>query len=200
MSELRPAGEQGFTLIELLMAMTVFSFMLVIIVVGFTNIVRIHNAAIASNITQDSASAGMNAVVNAVRDSAGLVSITPSTTVSGSTDLCLDTKGGAQQLFYLTAIVAGQYQLNRADGCTVKANPVALTSATVTVPYFNVVQKTMAPSIANFKPELQITIKVASQAATSVLAGSGSTVKCNTNTYDREFCSVVTLTSGAVPR
>jgi prepilin-type N-terminal cleavage/methylation domain-containing protein len=208
MSSMRHLGDQGFTLIELLLAMAVFSFMLLIIVVGFINIVRIHNSAIASNLTQDSANAGMNAVVNAVRDSAGVVSMTYNTNALGeqyATNLCLYSKGGAQEIIYLKNIApvggASQYQLTRADGCAAKNNQVALTSVTVTVPYFYVIQKTSSPGVPNFKPELQITLKVASKSTTSVLTAlSGPNVGCRNNNYEREFCSVVTLTSGAISR
>jgi prepilin-type N-terminal cleavage/methylation domain-containing protein len=62
----------GFTLIELLVAMAVFSFMMLIIATGFINIVRLHNQAVVSNLTQDSANSAIQTLVQAVRDSHGV--------------------------------------------------------------------------------------------------------------------------------
>jgi len=64
--------QNGFTMIELLVAMSVFSFLLLIIVVGFMNIVRLHNQALASERGAGQCADGDGrAWCGAVRDSAG---------------------------------------------------------------------------------------------------------------------------------
>jgi prepilin-type N-terminal cleavage/methylation domain-containing protein len=179
----------GFTMIELLVAMTVFSFMLMIIVVGFMNVVRLHNSALASNMAQDNARTAIDELVRAVRDSATVIAPTTVNTASGT--LCLASAKGVQQVYYLNAGV-----LTRADDCTTKTNPVAITSSSVSVTNFAATLRTGGPAIV--KPEVELTVTVGS--ANGTTTGSGANIKCGPTNAEREFCSVVTLTSGAVPR
>jgi prepilin-type N-terminal cleavage/methylation domain-containing protein len=180
--------ERGFTMIELLVAMAVFSFMLLIITVGFINIVRLHNQAIASNIAQDNARTAMDELVRAVRDSSDV--LTPAAGVPANR-LCLASASGPQQLYYLNA-----NRLYRADNCTTPTNVTALTSTSVQVASFLATVKTAGPNIV--KPQVEMTITVASNNGTTT--GTGASVTCGTSIRDRQFCAVVTLTSGAVPR
>lgn len=179
----------GFTMIELLVAMTVFSFMLVIIVVGFMNVVRLHNSALASNVAQDNARTAIDELVRAVRDSATVVS--PTVVDATSNSLCLASAKGVQQIYYLNAGA-----LTRADDCTTRANPVAITSTSVNVTNFGATLRTGGPAIV--KPEVELSVTVGS--ANGTTTGSGANIKCGPSNAEREFCSVVTLTSGAVPR
>ena len=182
------AGEQGFTLIELLVAMSVFSFMLVIVVVGFINIVHLHDQAIASNIAQDNARTAMDEMVRAVRDSQGI--ITPTAGPLGT--VCVGSPTAGQERYYY--VNAGV--LYRSDNCTTHANPEAVTSNVVKVSNFVVTVQSTGPTVV--KPVVQITVTVGSNNGTTT--GSGASLACNGSNSDRTFCSIVTLTSGAVPR
>jgi len=185
----RQKDERGFTLVELLVAMSVFSFMLVIIVVGFVNIVHLHNEAIASNIAQDNARTGMDELVRGVRASSGVVSTTP----GPSGTVCLSSpQAGQNQIYYLNAGV-----LMRASNCATKTNPTAITSSSVVVSNFAVTVQSTGPKIV--KPVVQITVTVGT-AGNGTTVGAGASLACGNTNSDRTFCSVVTLTSAAVPR
>lgn len=181
--------EGGFTLIELMVAMAVFSFMLLIIVVGFINVVKLHNQALASNTAQDNARTAIDELVRAVRDSAGVVSPVPGTPAN---TLCLANANGPQRVYYLTS--AGV--LMRADDCTARNNAVALTSTAVRVTHFEATVTSAGTLIV--KPQVELTLTVASNNGTTT--GSGAAVACGPSNANRTFCSTVTLTSGAVPR
>jgi type II secretory pathway pseudopilin PulG len=184
-------------MIELLVAMSVFSFMLLIIVVGFINVVRLHNQALASNAVQDNARSAMDELVRAVRNSAAVV--TPNAVGAPSSTLCLANASGPQQKFYLVTGPAPTFYktLYQGDNCTAApSNTRALTSAGVNVADFAATLDTGGAGIV--KPEVRITVTVASNNGTTT--GSGATVACNNSNADRQFCSTMTLTSGAVPR
>jgi len=178
--------EAGFTLVELLVAMAIFSFMLLIVVSGFINIVHIHNQAVAANIAQDNARTAMDELVRGVRTSNGVLP-------SAAGTLCLTNTSNGQQILYY---VAGGI-LNRADSprCTAPGvNVQAITSSIVSVTSFSAVVGTVGVP----KPEVNIALTVASNNGTT--SGTGATVKCGPTAADRTFCSAITLTSGAVPR
>jgi len=181
--------ERGFTLVELLVAMSVFSFMLVIVVVGFINVVHLHNEAIASNMAQDNARTAMDELVRAVRDSAG--TITPTAGPNGT--LCLGAPQGGQERYYY--LVAGV--LTRADNCTTHSNPASITSSSVQVTNFDPIVQSTGPKVK--KPVVQLTVTVGT-AGNGTTVGAGASLACGNSNASRTFCSVVTLTSGAVPR
>ena len=68
---LTPAA--GFSLIELLVAMAVFSFMLIIISVGFIGIIKINQSTNASRLTQQSASLIIDTIERQLRSSSQVV-------------------------------------------------------------------------------------------------------------------------------
>lgn len=179
--------ERGFTLVELLVAMSVFSFLLVIVVVGFVNVVRMHNQAVASNMAQDNARTAMNELVRAVRDSAGVVSVTGGPTGT----LCLESLTGQQRIYYVQTNV-----LMRADNCTTRTNPQSITSSAVRVSNFDPVIGSSGPTVV--KPVVQLAVTVGSNNGTTT--GVGASLACGNSNADRTFCGVVTLTSAAVPR
>jgi prepilin-type N-terminal cleavage/methylation domain-containing protein len=186
--ESKASASAGFTLIELLMAMTIFSFMLLIIVVGFMNIVRLHNQAVASNQAQDSARTAMNELVRAVRDSGG---VTTATTIPSGLMCLASTTGQPQQYYVQTG------SLKRADGCGAPyANPHQITSDGVQVSDFSPVIETSGPDIT--KSQVKISITVGS--ANGTTTGSGANLQCGPSAADRTFCATVTLTSEAVQR
>lgn len=205
--------QKGFTLIELVVAMAVFSFMLLIIVEGFMNIISMHDAAIASNTAQDSARTAMDTIITSIRDSSGVTaicddanancSLTNPPTAATQT-LCLTEASGAQQDFFYVGNgsdgTAGV--LYRADTCSLGAGngAEAITDSAVNVNNFNAVVQSQGAAI--IKPEVQVTISVGSNngtTSTQVVSGQPVT-SCSSSNDAREFCSVVTLTSGAVPR
>jgi prepilin-type N-terminal cleavage/methylation domain-containing protein len=193
-------NDRGFTLIELLIAMTVFSFMLLIIMTGFINIIQIHNSAIASNVAQDNARTAMDAVVQAVRDSQGI--IVPSAGTSSTGGLCLSDKSGIPKYYHIKAIAASvsppvpaHNALYVGDNCALTTNDVAITNPSVTVADFTVDNPAPASVL---KPVLTISLTLASNNGTT--SGSGAGTVCTNNKYSRAFCSVVTLKSGAVAR
>lgn len=186
------------------MAMAVFSFMLLIIVVGFMNVVTIHNRALASNQAQDSARAAMDTLVQAVRDSSDLPTI-QSASLPGITNanydvLCLKSpsgfvdyyvKGSPAQILSASIPVCGD--TNPAH----LSNIVPVTSNAEKVSYFHAVQQTNS-SQPDWRPEIELTLTLGSSNGTT--NGTGTSLACNNNNADRSFCSTATLTSGAVPR
>lgn len=186
--------EAGFTLIELLMAMAVFSFMLLIIVVGFINVVKLHNQALASNMTQDNARKAMNELVRSVRDSTAVQ--TPAAGANAN-ELCLAKQGGQFQGYYVPTSGPQTGVLMRSDNCVnPRINPQAITNSVVSVVNFRATNGSTGSTI--LKPEVALTITVASNNGTTNVAGANTT--CKPNNADRAFCSTITLTSGAVPR
>ncbi len=181
-------GERGFTLIELLVAMSVFSFMLVIVVTGFINIVRLHDEALAANLAQDNARVAMDELVRGVRNSTGAASAT-GTGASGV--LCLNSLTGLPVAYYVQGGV-----LMRANDCAAHSNPAAITSSSVFVSDFTPAQLSQGPKVV--RPLVQMSVTVGSNNGTT--AGSGAALTCGSTNADRTFCSVVTLTSEAAPR
>ena len=193
--------QRGFTLIELLIAMAVFGFMLLIVIVGFLNVVNIHNAALASNQSQDSARAAMDLLVQAVRDSTGTPTITNGVApglADGNYDvLCLQSPSGYEDYYVIGSpaqIVSGSVT---SCGDTAPTNVVPVTSTTQAVSYFHALQQTSSNQ-PNWRPEIELTLTLGSSNGTT--NGTGAALSCNNNNADRAFCSIVTLTSGAVPR
>jgi prepilin-type N-terminal cleavage/methylation domain-containing protein len=183
-------AEAGFTLIELLMAMTVFSFMLLIIVVGFMNIVRMHNQAVASNMAQDSARSAMNELVRAVRDSGGVTYVSLPSTPG---QMCLASTTGQPQQYYVE-----NGSLKRADGCggISRTSSHQLTSNAVEVQDFTPTLETAGTNISKAQVKLSLTIGSAN-GTTEMVNGK---LQCGPGNAERTFCAVVTLTSEAVQR
>jgi prepilin-type N-terminal cleavage/methylation domain-containing protein len=187
-------GESGFTMIELLVAMTVFSFMLLIIAIGVINVVRLHNQAVASNLVQDSASAAMQGLVQAVRDSKGVTSIiaNPDNPLWGNL-MCVQSNGGAEQAYWIHANV-----LTRADDCSALINQQPFTAASVVkATYFTASVDSTGPKIT--KPEVHFSLTMGSGNGLPANP-TGPNVQCIDDNGYREFCAVETLTSGATPR
>jgi prepilin-type N-terminal cleavage/methylation domain-containing protein len=195
------SDSRGFTLIELVMAMAVFSFMLLVVLAGFDNIIQLHNGAVEANAAQDNATGAINALVSDVRASSQVVTPAPGPSLpSSASSLCLLTASGGWEYFQVvtnTLVSPNTKILYMSDNCSnIASNAVALTSADVQVANFQATVETGGPSAP--EQEVQVTITVASNNNSTF--GSGAATKCDNDEQDREFCSVVTLTSGAVPR
>jgi prepilin-type N-terminal cleavage/methylation domain-containing protein len=76
------ASDGGFSLIELLVAMSVFSFMLIIISVGFIGIIKINQSTNASRLTQQSARLIIDTVEKQLRASSQVVITSQNSTLS----------------------------------------------------------------------------------------------------------------------
>jgi prepilin-type N-terminal cleavage/methylation domain-containing protein len=191
------SNESGFTLIELIVAMAVFSFMLLIIVVGILNIIRFHDSAIASNVAQDNARTAMDEVVQAVRNSSQ-VNFDAATNPG---QLCLSRSAGSLAFYY----VSGGVLYRRDNSCT-NTSPTGASAITtggtcssgfgVCVRDFTATRRTSGSNV--LKPEVDISITVGSSNGTTT--GLGAATTCANNNAARQYCSVITLKSGAVPR
>jgi prepilin-type N-terminal cleavage/methylation domain-containing protein len=182
---------EGFTLIELVLAMAIFGFMLLLIVAGFINVVRLHNEALASNSAQDSARTATDAIVQAVRGSSGVVS----PTVQGvpSTSLCLASASGADVGFYVASQILYE---------TTNCSPPYTTSTPLTSSneeaYFNATLESTNASDPQWKPEVQLKLEVAPN--NGYATWNGTDFVCQGGAADLQFCSVVKLITGAEPR
>jgi prepilin-type N-terminal cleavage/methylation domain-containing protein len=182
----------GFTLIELLMAMSVFAFMLLIVIAGFINVANIHSQAVASDSVQDNARVAMAELVRAVRDASSLAPVTGALPTGEL--VCINKSGGTMQSY---RIISGV--LTRSDSCGVGlVNPQAITNSTVDMAYFDVAQQTFSP-VTTAKPEIQITLRVVSSGV-GLTKNTGLNTACGDTSGQRAYCSAITLTSGAVPR
>jgi hypothetical protein len=178
--------------------MAVFSMMLVIIVSGMINIVRMHNEALASNQAQDNARSTIDELVRGIRDSSGVDwANTDNAGLNGTTRLCLKSANSSGSEYWVQ-LTSGVLVLYRHDnGCTTTSGGVAVTDPEVNVQDFKVTPTTSLT--AGFpRQEVHISVTVGSSNGTTTGSGAGTT--CSGSTGAREFCSVVTLTSGAVPR
>lgn len=189
--------QKGFTLIELTLAMTIFSFMLLIVSSGFLHIVRIQESGVVSRNTQQNARLALEQVVREARtasDSAVLASGT----------LCLVAPSGLV-LYRIkpdNRLWRATMGYNPALGTVANAcnsgtiaGDSAVTATNVAVTVFAATEvQTPSAAFANPNPKsLQLRLTVTSTdfsqlnaAHTSCLAQSGS-----------QFCSVTSLNSTA---
>jgi len=190
----RLKATSGFTLIELVLSMAIFSFMLLIIVSGIINIAQLHDEALATDQSQTSARTAMDELVQGVRNSTGVAPPAVAGTVLSK--LCLATNSGTQQIYYVNAKV-----LYRSDNCATNTswiieptNTYALTNSGVQVGNFQATVETGGNGVS--EQEVRLTLTVGSNNGTTNSTGTA----CLNSDTSRQFCSIVTLTSGAVPR
>jgi prepilin-type N-terminal cleavage/methylation domain-containing protein len=188
------AGQEGFTLIELLVAMTVFTFMLMIVTTGFIQVVRVHQAGIASRTTQQNTRLVMDAVMKDVRQGAAA-------TIGGSGNLntvCLSKGSQATQYavngtgYLMSSVITAA----AAAACAPPNNFTGwktLNDTSVTVTRFIVTKS--APTGPGMGT-VTVTMTMASinnptlnAAKTACLPGAGS-----------QFCAITTLSSTAALR
>lgn len=182
-------------MVELVISMAIFSFLLLIIVVGFINIAKLHDEALATDQSQNSARSAMDELVQGVRNASSV--LTPTVIGAPSTTLCLASASGVQQIYYVDAKI-----LYRSDDCATNtgwvspepANTYALTNNGVQVSLFQATVETGGLGVT--EPEVRVKLTVASNNGTT----NGAGTSCLNNDSSRAFCSIVTLTSGAVPR
>lgn len=80
--------QTGFTLIELIIAMAIFSFMLLILMVGVLQIFKMYQADLSSKRSQEAARTAMDEISRDVRDSNGVMSVHTNGTQGW---ICLDS-------------------------------------------------------------------------------------------------------------
>lgn len=180
--------DNGFTLVELVMAMAIFSFMLSIIVTGFINIIRIHNASVAVNVVQDNAQTIIAALERDVRDSAAVeVGVD-----GGEPSLCID---GNQIITYdNTAHMLYTWQSSDNNCDPTAGTAVQLTSENVKVYYFNVTNDTPNDN----RPTIRIATTIGSAGGT--YTGTGVNTVCSGGFSTRNYCAITTITGSATPR
>ena len=181
-------------MIELMLSMASFSFLLLVIVVGFINIAQLHDEALATNQAQNSAQSAMDELVQGVRNSTGVASTF--TVGAPMTTLCLANADGVQDVYYVH-----QKVLYETPDCATNLNwateptgSLALTDAGEQVSNFQATVETGGLGVS--EQEVRLTITIGSNNGST----NGAGTSCLNNDRSRAFCSIVTLTSGAVPR
>ncbi|MBW3538219.1 prepilin-type N-terminal cleavage/methylation domain-containing protein [Candidatus Parcubacteria bacterium] len=180
--------EEGFTLIELLLAMALFSLMLLVVIGGFINIVRMYQAGLASRNTQQNARSGLEEMVRTARG-ASAAEVVP-------TGLCL-RGDSATSIFYVQSgqLRRGLINPAAASGCdpaNVQGAPTVLSSGDVRVLSLTAtsIPAGSAHPDTGFSPDsVRMELRVAT-ANPGLLAGSN----CITG-QGAQFCSVSNLTS-----
>jgi|GEM_PF-2477667 len=202
-------SEGGFTLIELLVAMSVFSFMLLIVSTGFIGIIKISQSTNSSRVTQQSARLIIDTLERQLRASSQVV-ITPDLSSGGMlsrlclfndsqyTEFMVDSSGNLRQgtLASLGATCAAPTLAVLATWSTLNTNNVS-SGATDGVKVQRFLQTATAAAGTNggmVTMELSMTGQGVNpsdlnSAKTGCKPGPGS-----------QFCSVTTLATSAVLR
>ncbi len=118
----------GFTLIELLVAMSVFSFMLLIVSTGFINIVKINQATNASRLTQQSARLILETIERQLRVSSQVV-VAVDATDPNYGRLCLYNNSEYIEYFVDTAGNLRQGTVSNLAACDTAPSPSLVSSA-----------------------------------------------------------------------
>ena len=185
--------QNGFTLVELILAMAIFSFMLLIILIGFLTIVHLHQSGIAMRDAQQNARYASEDVVRTFR-SATDATVTPTANPNLNT-LCL-TVGGASVLYRVDATG----RLLR-DTFTLASCPpgfvteTALTSASVNVIGFSIDRQ----SSGGLALASMIRLSVAS-VSSYTFTGSAGTMTCTPGQAASQYCSVANIITASSTR
>lgn len=181
-------SQTGFTLIELILALAIFNFVLLIVVVGYLNIVKIYENGIAARDAQQNARYGLEEISRLARNDSSYVV----THAANGDRLCLY---GSQSydLFYVNvadnrlhhAVLSPNADTSQC-GLGYIATDAAISSSDVIVPIF-LINKGLSP----LKPNA-FTIDIAMAAANAVLTG---TQDCDPTAGGSQFCSVTKLHS-----
>jgi prepilin-type N-terminal cleavage/methylation domain-containing protein len=198
----------GLTLIEVILAMAVFSLMLLVVVGGFINVVRLQQSGQASRDTQQN---GRFAIEEVMRDSRSASSavVSPDNGGGNPDTLCLLTNSGiiryrvdSNRMVRAQTPVIPPSLPQLAAVCNAM-DPVAspdrpLTSGGVRVVDFQVgiVQEPPSPTV-NPVPTVDVSLTVASADPTLFNPGTNN---CNPSIIGSQFCSVTTLRSAATLR
>jgi len=190
----RGLEQAGFTLIELLMAMAVFSFLLLIVTSGFVQVVRIHQAGIASRATQQNARLVLDTVIKDVRASASA------------------GVGGTAQLGYLCLTRGSQALEYAVDGSgNLRQGTIVAPAAGCPAPVFTTAWRTLndtstqvtqfalsaTPAVTPGLGTAMVTLTVVSR--NNLTALDATKTHC-TPGPGSQFCAVTTLSSGAALR
>lgn len=200
MKRLRLGQQTGFTLIELLLAMAIFSAALLIVSAGFVNVVRIHQAGLASRSTQQNARLLLDDVTRTMRNSATVKPVAERI-VSGVTvvsRVCF--QNGSQILVY-----AVDTNGNLRQGTTTNPNCPALVIGsnwrTLNDSSVRVMQFTV-DSTGRVGPGLgtaMVTMTVASNNNINALDPATNYTTCRPGAGS-QFCAVTTVSSTATLR
>jgi prepilin-type N-terminal cleavage/methylation domain-containing protein len=219
---MKPLAQQsGFTLVELLMALALFSFVLLIITMGFIQVIHTYQAGIASRSTQQTTRFGMDDMARGVRD-ASTVGIALNTTgindhpdgIVQQTDiLCaFSSGGGANTRYYVkwngsTKSLVKEYftpAINLATHTPVcnLANPIAgtlqtLSSSDLSIQDFNA--EVVGINATAPTQTVRLTLRVTSNRR-DLLASPGNVGSNCKGAVGGQFCSQTVITTTVEPR
>jgi prepilin-type N-terminal cleavage/methylation domain-containing protein len=193
------SSERGFTLVEFVVAMAVFSFMLIILVAGFLNVLALHNASVAQSGLQDNAQLLLATIEREIRDSDTATPVTAAGAVAtSSTILCLDhgstliEPGGAAPF---------QLVQKPALNCVaVAGTTITLTTGNIQLFFLGFINETTATSIT--RPSIYFSMRMGTKLAASNFTAAPYDVNtsCLPAQAKRGFCQVATYQDVATPR
>lgn len=201
--------QAGYTLIELLLAMSIFSFMLLLILSGYLSVFRLYQNGLASRDTQQNGRYAMEEMVRTVRESKDVVGAV----TSGDFDsVCLQSQSGAMSK--LTTVVAGSFRklmiivnpnplafdlanCTSLSPTTVGASSQELTSTKVEVVSFKP-QIIPAPSATGYKG-VKLALKIGTHTSDLVETLSSGQKSC-TSASGSQFCAITAYESSATVR
>lgn len=182
-------SEAGFSMIELLIAMTVFSFMLLIVSVAFINIVRIQQAGVSSRAVQQNSRLVLDQIVATARQSSEAIIPT-----SGQSRVCFQTGNGVIEYKLTLALDIVSDRTDRLCGEIPDTSQQLNDSS---VEFVQLVSDATGP-VGISAGTYRVTLLAASR--NNVDAGAinllSSPPSCNPGPGS-QFCSVITVTSTA---
>jgi prepilin-type N-terminal cleavage/methylation domain-containing protein len=190
----------GFTLVELLIAMAIFSLMLLVIVSGFLQVVRIQQAAVASRNTQHNARFALEEMVREARTASEVTVITGPPGPAPLHAVCLRSEGGLVRYQVSSSrLYRASYPLSGSCSSPPPSGERAMTAPDVAVVRLQATATSTGPVVPP-QPGLRISIGVASTADTSRLQSADQFRSCNQSLGGSQYCSVTNLESSVTLR
>lgn len=184
------SSQSGFTLVELLMAMTLFSFMLILITSGFITVAKIYQSTLAARKTQSSARLAIEEVARQARNA-------NTAQLAGGNTLCL--YGTSNVRFRLidngtTSSLVREVFTNCAD-LAVYSDRQTLTPPDLRVPLSNGFVASILDSTSP-TPSVEFTLKVTTNTP-DLINGLNN---CSQGVPGTQFCSTTLLTTSVALR
>lgn len=178
------SNKSGFTLIELVIALSVLSFILMLGVYGFVQVLKMYSSSLALKNTQRVARGAMEEMVREIRYQGGIAGLS-------SDMLCVETAGNL--VSYRVDDNRRLYRYSGISDCNGSNNPVELTASNTRVAVFEPVEVKDSSGPNAKTLGLEITM-VVTTADTDLLQGS-SGESCNPTATGSQYCSTTTLHS-----
>jgi prepilin-type N-terminal cleavage/methylation domain-containing protein len=179
--------QKGFTLVEMIMAMAIFSFMLLIILIGFLNIVHLHQAGISARDAQQNARFATEDMVRTMRESSAAQ-------INGAQDLLCLTVGGTAVQYRRDA--AGRIYRGTGTTCAGPFSESALTSSST---YVVAVKYDLQGGVANNPSIVTIHLSVA-LSSTYTYTGTVGDMHCGLAQAAAQYCSVANINTAGSTR